>query len=382
MAYEIDEEDRSILDSLKQQQSVDELEQSHGATGIDPLTKNSIQMRQDRHTQNLWAAGATPLLVGLLAGNTGDAMEIGSKALMQEQERAYKEEQTLLGYLAKRKAASASNTNDKGKFQQLIYEGQDGIPKIGVFDTSTGQAKDLVMNGDRVLENKGYKATITKDAEGNLIKIPSASGAMPVENRDAGVRNPAVTPMFKKRVDQVVDKYSTLSKTDSGAIDELQIALSNFGQGEFQSKIAISSLIKKVEGRLSDQDRQFYNAPLSMLSRLMAKLETEKGDKIPPRLMKEVASTLNNTEKMMRDMYAKKLSKIVDSESVGRLEDEKIYLQNRLKMFTKSPPKYTKEFKSILSTGSAPLEKKSQREKDLILNEALKEAKRRGLNGR
>src|SRR5690606_1886115 len=63
---------------------------------------------QSRSNERALLAGATPLLVGLLTGNTGTGAEIASKALLQEDERAYKQQNSLLEAMKKKNKESTT----------------------------------------------------------------------------------------------------------------------------------------------------------------------------------------------------------------------------------------------------------------------------------
>lgn len=129
--------------------------------------------------------GATPLLVGMLAGNTGDAAEIAGKALIDEDQRALKEDSDLLSYLRKRKEKADSNQGLKKRFQFPSFQDEQGNIKIATGDTFTGAIEPTKFT-------KGFSPFMGKDPRtGEIARVTKGSrGDKMVDvEREDGLKN-------------------------------------------------------------------------------------------------------------------------------------------------------------------------------------------------
>lgn len=155
----------------------------------DPALAQRRETDEFRNKRSL-LAGATPLLVGLLAGNMGDAAEVASKALIDEDQRQLKQDSSLMSYLRKRKIASdkASSPSLKKRFQQSAIEDEKGNIVLKTFDTFTGEIADTK-------HTKGFSPFLGKDPRtGELARV--AKGRRGSEAVEVPQEGSSATPRF------------------------------------------------------------------------------------------------------------------------------------------------------------------------------------------
>lgn len=123
-------------------------------------------------------AGATPLLVGLLSGGGGEAIEIASQGLLAEDQRSQKEESALMDYLKKKQIAEAKGATGSKRYQAIPYETEQGDIKIGTFDTYTGS----LAEGDKIRGyRKGHRVDPTTK---ELVETSGGTGLIAEAKRD------------------------------------------------------------------------------------------------------------------------------------------------------------------------------------------------------
>lgn len=172
----------SLLDSVRKKKKVEEISlPAIDIEGADmtPDTRPMLEYPEGRERSlgkqdiNTLVAGATPMLVGLLTGNTGDALDIASAGIMKQEEIRREDDKSLMSYLRKRTIAQqkATQVGGKKRYQNVNYEDESGVIRQGVFDTFTGQMK----RSDGVA---GYRKTVKKDpTTGELATFSGAIGA-------------------------------------------------------------------------------------------------------------------------------------------------------------------------------------------------------------
>ena len=113
-------------------------------------------------------AGATPLLVGLLAGDTGTGVEIAAEGLLKEDELARREDESLFAAFQKKKAAATPRQGRR--FQAIPVEDESGNITVSKFDTHTG---DIAPTEVR----RGYRKSLRTDpTTGELVTSSGSTG--------------------------------------------------------------------------------------------------------------------------------------------------------------------------------------------------------------
>lgn len=109
---------------------------------------------------------------------------------------------------------------------------------------------------------------------------------------------------------------------------ELDSAIASLGKGQLMDKLALMSLVKKVETRLSDQDRAFYTTRNDQLSKLKDMFSKEIWGELSPDLMKEVRTLLqgsvNEISRMVKQR-AEDYAIVGRRGSIDELADPRVY---------------------------------------------------------
>lgn len=296
------QEDKSLLDFLK----------------VQPNETDRAKVTNQRAL----LAGATPLLVGLLAGNTGDAYEIASKALLDEDQRKLKEDGSLIDYLRKRteaqnKAAQSDRlytirepdgtlryvTADKARGAQAPFRRRPEDESVRMAGRTT-----QIKEGIQKRFGKGY--TIQTDpVTGEKFKIYKGEEEIAPQKIELS-KTPEYPDGWNKNKEKLtqstVSKFNASTKKQRDALNDLEKASSALESGgKFAEKLGVMGLVKDVETRLSDYDRAFYIGEISYLRKMGTFLEKEKSGRLPKYIVDE----------------AKQLIKAAIEKTNGRISD-------------------------------------------------------------
>ena len=287
---------------------------------MSPSDEDLEKKREDISNRRALMAGATPLLVGLISGNTGDALEIASKGLIQEDQRKQEEDKTLLSYLRKR---STSDSKSSDKLFKIKHP-ETGSIRYGTYDEALGQQapslthEDVKTRGIKRIEAKKADPTfgrkLGKDIQGRDVITNIATGKRNIiEDLPEGV----VPKHLEKVVDKSVSSYNTQSKKNDEELKQLTNAQKAIGSGQLGDKLAVMSLVKQIETRLSDMDRAYYTANISNFSSLREKINQERTGKLSPRLVKEATKLISQAASNAKE-YDKHLRDKFSSQMIGR----------------------------------------------------------------
>lgn len=292
------DDQRELMDYIRKKKSEDEA----------PAYRPSVSTPDQRNTRAL-IAGATPLLVGVLSGYTGDATEIASKALLSEDQRALDEDKSLMSYLNKKALKGSDGGSDQKPQQVRLDDGSLGYFKGGKYYKPSGEeipapkfyteTPEIVAKKtgarEEVLKKYGKGTSLTKHPyTGEVMAVDKSNlSSKPVFQAPESARG--ANPEQMKLVDKSVEKFNTDMKKNDEAIRDLESASHNLGTGQLGDKIALMKIVKQVEQRLSDQDRKFYLGNISTFRSLRERLQSEKDGKLPPRVIEDVKKMLAQT---------------------------------------------------------------------------------------
>ena len=256
---------------------------------MSPSDEDLEKKREDISNRRALMAGATPLLVGLISGNTGDALEIASKGLMQEDQRKQEEDKTLLSYLRKRSMASEKEPEPMKRYSYTNIE-KDGKTIKAKVDAVTGELTPTEhLTGyspyfftDPHTEEKGRVTKGLPDAKPTSVESVTPAGK--------------VSLRFEKRANVIADKYTK----DMESVRDIHQSLAEaqrliHKKGQLPQKVAIQSIVKKVEsGRVSNEDREYYTANVSKFQSLREAIDQERNSKVKARLVNEAKTVLKD----------------------------------------------------------------------------------------
>lgn len=246
--------------------------------------------------------GGAGMLGALLGG--GDASEgalAGKEGIQghQKQQNVDRARQDKLAqYLDKKKSTST-------KYQKATYKDEKGQSRMGRFDPATGNvtktANDPVVPSRQDFGEYSDKRNLTHDLARSGKDIDYVRGMA----KDMRTR------------------LKSLSETNLKA----EKAFNLLGSGQLQDKVAVMSIVKELEGRMTDADRDYYSGEIAMLKKLQVAISQQKDNTLNPRLLQEAEHVLRNSIGKNNEFIEKE---IVDAERVIKAEGIKGDIRSRL----------------------------------------------------
>lgn len=285
---------------------------------------------EDSDTRSL-IAGATPLLVGLLSGNTGDAAEIAGKALVQEDRRKLQEDQSLMDYLKKKRIAEMEKS-DSGSQLGKLQSKRLGSGKYAVFSPVTGKYYDPDTLSE-IRSPEFYRETpelVGKKEEARkkiARKYGSGKSWGTDEEGRIGVRDVVteefrpiarkenLTPKQRARLTKALDKFDTITKNQRDGIDAAEKFKEAIRIGNpISDQYAIFKLAAAADngGRLSDQDVERFGGSKALAARIAQAKQTLKDGRLTEenrKFMLEIADAMIKTNKKQLERKARTFSK-------------------------------------------------------------------------
>lgn len=266
-------------------------------------------------------AGLTPLAIGVLSGETGDSYEASLKGMeISENMRARQESKDLaLAKMQSDMMQSQSEAAGKGLAEYVD-------PATGKIRFATkADAARFGLEAQprrRSLEDEAILADVRQAAVakyGGRKVITKGPGGVPmVYDKASDSRTPLykipegrLTPNTKKLVVKRQGEFAKHAVKMDGYITELKAALEGMGKGNLGKKLGVMKLVKAIEGRLSDQDRNFYLYPTNLLKMIGIKLEKIEDQEIIP------DSTINEAKNLLIDA--------IDKAEKARIRTRKTY---------------------------------------------------------
>lgn len=138
--------------------------------------------------------GATPVLTGLIMGEPNVGFKYGGQGLIKRYDEGVKAEEDARKLAAKVKAMQVE-TSKRGRYQARPYEDENGITRLGTFDTAEG----VWISGDSPDRVAGYKQGLREDpTTGELIKY---TGSGNIED----IRGTKPKPFTVKQQEEMAD---------------------------------------------------------------------------------------------------------------------------------------------------------------------------------
>ena len=309
-----------------------------------------------------------PMLVGALMGRPGIGAKGAGKALLSDMDRQYEREKLQF------------KTNREAKKSGTLYKYKDpssGLAKFGSYDDAHGN-EPMYSTGSSSLEDQinrrkaaeevktgAYKEKADYKEEKNIAQM----------EREGKVTTGAFNPSQKKAADSAVKDFDSKIKKNEESMRNLEDAINSLGKGEFGDKIGFMRVVKSVEDKLSDRDREFYLSFINRLSQVREQARRFKGKGINPELVKQAKSVLRetiDTGRGFNDFYAKRFATNLNKIHGVDMEAAKGLFSSYSPNVTAKAEKAEEERVGVISpdgrSGSIPAED---------LDQALKEGYRR-----
>lgn len=271
-----------------------------------PITtplETSNETRKSTFDWGALLAGATPVLAGYLAGDIAGGFQGGGQALL-EVEKNRREAEILNAKSEAAKARALASARDNIQLKPMV--GPDGNVIYGTPQQALGQRVGYASSD---LENyaqkqaikdkadiqkyyaKGQNFTIRADENGRIVKIDKTPGstAPPQIIGDTST----MSKESRKDTMRVVENYNKSTAKDVTMYTDLTEAYSNLiNGGQLAKKLALMGLVKSIEERMTNEDRDYYTKEISELQQIGKKVEEVRGNEINPRLIGDASAVI------------------------------------------------------------------------------------------
>lgn len=292
---------------------------------MDSLT--NPQTREEGSNQRAMIAGATPLLVGLLTGNTGDAVEISAKGLMAEDARKREEDKTLLSYLRKKQVAGQKKSDrlyqvrdqDTGDIRYVDAETAKGglAPmrrrSVGETIDIAGKKSDIAIEQYKGLSK--HESIRTNPITGLDEIVDKISGTTRSIQTQAPSELQDITPKQRTQIGSIQKEFGTEVKKIRESIDAADEAMALLmTDNPVAQEAARFKLAKVVQGAgvLTDRDVDRLGGSKALKEKLRQAKEsmaTGKMSKNNIKFMKQMVTIMKDRSKTSLSRRAKEFSK-------------------------------------------------------------------------
>jgi hypothetical protein len=285
----------------------------------DYVSEGHKAIQEGRRQDTSWdevVLGATPVLTGLLTGEWDTAFQAGSEALLKDQEQQFE--------LEKRRAAASEKT-EKPQLTDILDPKGSGkkvkawaYPGGRIESTGVPSSFDYESKAD-IRKEKDMEKYLSK-GQNFIYKQDQVTGRDYRIDKITGRRHNITMPSgyLDKKQNSVIKEFSNKAddfKKDEIAYKDLRESANLLGKGVLQNKMAVMGIVKKIENRLSDADRDYYTKPIGTLRSLREKMKQEKSGKMRPELIKEAKDLLNRLMDSQRDFLKKSYDRIYETGS-------------------------------------------------------------------
>jgi len=295
---------------------------STATTAQSPEVIEMLRSRQKEQDVNMALAGASGALGEFLFGGGGSIAEAGSSMAQGFMKRKHSlEDQETKGLMA-----SLKGRTPQTKYQSIpLINPKTGHRTMGRFEQSSGT---LTTQKGEPAEGyiKDYKAnTFTDETTGRQYYLDSAGNKKFIGDMPEGAIE---NPKAREYVQKAKSEYNASMKKNDELIADLNKAMSNLDSGNLGTKAGAMSIIKGIEGRMTDEDRKFYLEPYGWWARFKRDVKNLRNPNLPDDIKEQAREVLDNLLKMtpkyghfLRDKYSNQVSK-TKLVSYGRVYDE------------------------------------------------------------
>jgi len=257
---------------------------------------------------NLFAGGSA-LLVGALMGDIPTAAGVAGNQILSEynKDADLDREKELLQFKASRGISGSGNTTpqkivgEDGKVR-YAYDRKDIEGKQAGYSTSDlglDRARLANRRESNVLEGKNI--TFKPDDQGRMSKYDRITGEV------TPINIAGLSPKQIDRAERVTDKFNKEVAPLKETISDAESAIQNLAdKNQLSNKLAFMEIVKTVEQRLSDQDRNYYQQEISDMRKLRERKDLINRNELNPRLVQESLRMINRGLAKARKRYQEK----------------------------------------------------------------------------
>jgi len=300
---------------------------------------NESQLSADMRTQSndrSLLAGATPLLVGLLAGDMSSGVSVASDGLIKEDARLMKQQGDYAKAMAKK--GSASDPYKSALVKVTLANGKTKYmtrKEAHAMDSSGLSTQDQIDKSGKESRAKaigsGSNISLTKDEQGRQAYSNKLTKRVEPINGQS-----SITPKFKEVRDKRYTQLSSRVKPDIDSLRTAQRGLDlSMQTGMMPKMVALNMAVKVTEARATDEDYNRVINNRSRIQRIKESLKEEKNAEVSKRKIKEAQALF----KQIMDTAGKSLKSSIDSSARSISENDEQY-ENASKFFGDLMPSY------------------------------------------
>lgn len=284
--------------------------------GNDPALMDYLKKREENEKTEAIMTGATPLLVGFLAGNMGDAYGIASKGLIALNERRAKKEDHLMDYLKKKGGESSQ------LYRMITPEG----PRYGTREQALGAEPAIdspIITGRKeaakLAEQEKSPLKTTRVIMDPIKGIPTTVNVMTGEENKPIFKPQTenIHPKFQKDVETVVKDLGPLVRPDIEKVKNARSGLNlSTKKGIMPAQVALNQVIKITESRATDEDRAFVTKQLNLWERAKEFVQQQKDPVLVKRKLDEMKTIFNT----ISDVTSSTINRTINSAVEGVVE--------------------------------------------------------------
>lgn len=288
-------------------------------------------------TKTLLAAGATPMLVGLLTGNAGDAAGIAAKNVKSTMDRFNKEDDDLMSYLRKKNAKTDKPTRrykparldnrSYATFDEVTGRYFDPNTRIPIDDPKFYVETPEIAKKKALAREEGkygggvYGRKTVKDQEGRqqILDVKTKGSKQAFKDIEEGI-----SPEFKKTLDK---RYTALQSRNRDDIKALKLADKAMTlldtKGIMPNRVALNMAVKITEDRATEEDKRFVLGHVSTIKNLKERLKEEKSGEVRKRLIDEARRLFGEIRNRSKEIIKKDVESAADAISRSPVEKQK-----------------------------------------------------------
>jgi hypothetical protein len=287
---------------------------------VDRLTKREMEYKESRGDFP-WFTALAPIIGGAIGGRADIGAKYAGEALLKEEEYKRKLDSDRLKSdinreLAKNKAIDRYKEKEREhefQMRMLGKKGEQAAEMEGMKQEGKTEILGQKLKGQKEILGQKMdlaerKFDFTKTAHGDKMKIAGGKLAQKIaEGKAKREENwTAAHPSYTKFIrEKAIPKFQTAVKTDMESLNTLKKVEKLINtKGTFPMKLALRSIMKMVEeGRLSNEDAEYYEAEFAKIAAIKKELIRQKTNKLDPKKRSEVVASV----KAMQEVLTKTL---------------------------------------------------------------------------
>ena len=269
------------------------------------LDQGADYLKEKSNAPHFWE-GMAPVLMGALMGDIGAGAAVGADNLYSSAAQDQKDLDAIM-----KSRASASSSKGTGSLKKVLKDGKSyWVPADEAVYQQVGSAEKNLdyKKAETQLKNEetfnlwkrqGKNIDYKKDELGTMYAVDKLTGDKRRVFSPQGLapKHLAIAEKkadkFNKKTESIVDDYRDMQRSLKGLLSK----------GQLNNKLSLMGLVKTVETRLSDQDRNYYAGEVSALQDIYKLLDRETRNRVNPDRVKEALTLVSQAMSKSKGRY-------------------------------------------------------------------------------